>query len=153
MTGFLGEFSCAIDNKNRLRVPAALLKQLLPADMGRFVVNRGFEKCLVLYPISEWDRVFARINQLNTFKKENREFKRSFLRGATELTLDTADRVLIPRQLMEYADIENEVILAANGSIIEIWNPKVYDAMLSEDSDKYSDLAERVMGNEEINEL
>jgi MraZ protein len=153
MTGFLGEFSCAIDNKNRLRVPAALLKQLLPADMGRFVVNRGFEKCLVLYPISEWDRVFARINQLNTFKKENREFKRSFLRGATELTLDTAERVLIPRQLMEYADIENEVILAANGSIIEIWNPKVYDAMLSEDSDKYSDLAERVMGNEEINEL
>jgi MraZ protein len=153
MTGFLGEFSCAIDNKNRLRVPAGLLKQLLPADMGRFVVNRGFEKCLVLYPISEWDRVFARINKLNTFKKENREFKRSFLRGATELALDTAERVLIPRQLMEYADIENEVILAANGSIIEIWNPKVYDAMLSEDSDKYSDLAERVMGNEEIDEL
>ena len=153
MTGFLGEFSCAIDNKNRLRVPAGLLKQLLPADMGRFVVNRGFEKCLVLYPITEWDRVFARINKLNTFKKENREFKRSFLRGATELTLDTAERVLIPRQLMEYADIENEVILAANGSIIEIWNPKVYDAMLSEDSDKYSDLAERVMGNEEIDEL
>ncbi len=153
MTGFLGEFSCAIDNKNRLRVPAALLKQLLPADMGRFVVNRGFEKCLVLYPVTEWDRVFARINKLNTFKKENREFKRSFLRGATELSLDTAERVLIPRQLMEYADIENEVILAANGSIIEIWNPKVYDAMLSEDSDKYSDLAERVMGNEEIDEL
>jgi MraZ protein len=153
MTGFLGEFSCAIDNKNRLRVPAGLLKQLLPADMGRFVVNRGFEKCLVLYPISEWDRVFARINKLNTFKKENREFKRSFLRGATELALDTAERVLIPRQLMEYADIENEVILAANGSIIEIWNPTVYDAMLSEDSDKYSDLAERVMGNEEIDEL
>jgi MraZ protein len=153
MTGFLGEFSCAIDNKNRLRVPAGLLKQLLPADMGRFVVNRGFEKCLVLYPISEWDRVFARINKLNTFKKENREFKRSFLRGATELALDTAERVLIPRQLMEYADIENEVILAANGSIIEIWNPTVYNAMLSEDSDKYSDLAERVMGNEEIEEL
>ena len=153
MTGFLGEFSCAIDNKNRLRVPAGLLKQLLPADMGRFVVNRGFEKCLVLYPITEWDRVFARINKLNTFKKENREFKRSFLRGATELALDTAERVLIPRQLMEYADIENEVILAANGSIIEIWNPTVYDAMLSEDSDKYSDLAERVMGNEEIEEL
>jgi len=153
MTGFLGEFSCAIDNKNRLRVPAGLLKQLLPADMGRFVVNRGFEKCLVLYPITEWDRVFARINKLNTFKKENREFKRSFLRGATELALDTAERVLIPRQLMEYADIENEVILAANGSIIEIWNPTVYDAMLSEDSDKYSDLAERVMGNEEIDEL
>lgn len=153
MTGFLGEFSCAIDNKNRLRVPAALLKQLLPADMGKFVVNRGFEKCLVLYPITEWDRVFARINKLNTFKKENREFKRSFLRGATELSLDTAERVLIPRQLMEYANIENEIILSANGSIIEIWNPKVYDAMLSEDSDKYSDLAERVMGNEEIEEL
>ncbi len=153
MTGFLGEFSCAIDNKNRLRVPAALLKQLLPSDMGRFVVNRGFEKCLVLYPISEWERVFARINKLNTFKKEHREFKRSFLRGATELMLDSAERVLIPRQLMEYADIENEVILAANGSIIEVWNPKVYDAMLSEDSDKYSELAERVMGNEEIEEL
>lgn len=153
MIGLLGEFLCAIDNKNRLRVPAGLLKQLLPSDMGRFVVNRGFEKCLVLYPISEWDRVLARVNKLNTFKKENREFKRSFLRGATELTLDSAERVLIPRQLLEYADIENQVILAANGSIIEVWNPKVYDAMLSEDSDKYSDLAERVMGNDEIEEL
>jgi len=152
MAGFLGEFPCAVDNKNRLRVPTGLLKQLLPGDAGKFVINRGFEKCLVLYPASEWSRIFARINKLNTFKKENREFKRTFLRGATELVLDSAERILVPKQLMDYADIKDEVILSANGSIIEMWNPEHYDTLMSGDSDKYSDLAEKVMGNEEIEE-
>jgi MraZ protein len=141
MAVFLGEFPCAVDNKSRLRIPSGLLKQLLPADAGKFIINRGFEKCLVLYPLSEWERIFARINKLNTFKKENREFKRTFLRGATELVLDSAERMLLPKQLMEYADIKDEV-----------WNPKHYDELMSGDSDKYSDLAERVMGNDEIDE-
>ena len=152
MAAFLGEFPCAVDNKSRLRIPSGLLKQLLPADAGKFIINRGFEKCLVLYPLSEWERIFARINKLNTFKKENREFKRTFLRGATELVLDSAERMLLPKQLMEYADIKDEVVLSANGSIIEMWNPKHYDELMSGDSDKYSDLAERVMGNDEIDE-
>lgn len=153
MGGFLGEYLCAVDNKNRLRIPSALLKQLQPADYGRFIINRGFERCLVLYPISEWEKINERINKLNTFKKENRKFKRIFLRGATELPLDNVERILIPRQLLEYAGISNEVILAANGSIIEIWNPKRYEELMNEDSDHYAELAERVMGNEETEEL
>jgi MraZ protein len=125
---------------------------LLPADYGKFVINRGFEKCLVLYPVSEWERIFSRINKLNTFKKENRAFRRAFLRGATELVMDNAERILIPKQLLDYAGIVNEVILSANGNVIEMWNPAQYEALMSDDSDKYSDLAEKVMGNDEIEE-
>lgn len=153
MKSFLGEFICAIDNKNRLRVPAGLLKQLQPADQGKFIINRGFEKCLVLYTIAEWEKVFTRVNQLNTFKKESRAFKRSFLRGASELILDTTERIVVPKQLMEYATISNEVIISANGNVFELWNPEVYNSLINEDTEKFADLAERVMGDDEIEEV
>ncbi len=152
MAGFLGEFPVSIDDKGRLKLPASLKKQLDPAVNGRFVINRGFEKCLVLYPFDEWERITARVNKLNTFKKENREFVRFFYRGATELTLDNVDRMLFPKHLMEYAGIKGEAMLAARNKVIEMWNTENYEGMMAIDSDRFADLAERVMGDLEMDE-
>ncbi|GIV34259.1 MAG: transcriptional regulator MraZ [Chitinophagales bacterium] len=152
MAGFLGEYPCSIDNKGRVKLPAALKKQLDPAINGRFVVNRGFEKCLVLYPYDEWEKITARVNQLNTFNKQNREFVRYFYRGATELVLDSADRILLPKHLLEYGNIQNELLLAARINVIEIWNPQNYEKLMSMDSEQFEDLAERVMGDKNLND-
>jgi MraZ protein len=138
-----------MDAKGRIKLPAALKRQLDPASGGRFVINRGFEKCLVLYPSNEWEKLNARLNKLNLFEKKNRQFVRYFLRGATELTLDATDRLNIPNHLAEYADITKDLMLSARNNVIEVWNPKTYDELLSMDSDAFAKLAEDVMGDKD----
>ncbi len=146
MTQFLGEFECKLDAKGRLTLPSALMKQLSPTTQGKFVINRGFEKCLTLFPNDEWQKESAEVNKLNIYIKQNREFVRSFNRGATALELDGVNRVLIPKQLLDYAGVDKEVILSAFGNRIEIWNKSTYENLLNEEPEGYAKLAEEVMG-------
>ena len=97
MIQFLGEYNCKIDAKGRLRLPAQLLKQLGAEAAEGFVLNRGFEQCLVLYPRQAWDLISSDIQKLNQYVKKNRDFVRYFFRGATELDLDSNSRLLFPR--------------------------------------------------------
>lgn len=147
MSGLLGEHVCTLDSKGRLKLPSALKGQLAPEINGRFVVNRGFEKCLTLYPWDEWQKVSAKVNKLNTFEKKKREFARYFFRGATEVQLDAADRLLLPKLLTSYAGVEKELLLTARNNVIEIWNKDTYESLMAIDSDMFADLAEEVMGD------
>ncbi|MGI8893701.1 MAG: division/cell wall cluster transcriptional repressor MraZ, partial [Bacteroidia bacterium] len=112
-----------------------------------FVVNRGFEKCLVLYPFNEWTVISAEINQLNLYTKKNRDFVRYFYRGATELALDNTNRMLFPKQLIDYASIDKDVVLFAYSNRIEVWAKGLYDNLLTDEPEDFSQLAEDVMGN------
>jgi len=145
--GFLGEYEIKIDDKGRLRLPAGLKKQMSPAANGRFVVNRGFEKSLEIYPFDVWEKTRAKVEKLNNFNKKNRQFIRAFLGGATELVLDGADRINIPKHLLEYADITGDAILTPGKHTLELWNKKRYEAELDLDSDNFSELAESVLGD------
>jgi len=146
MTLFLGEFECKLDGKGRFILPTTLKKQI-PQEAGeKFVVNRGFEKCLVMYPRNEWDKISDEINKLNPYVKSNREFIRYFYRGATELSLDAAARLLLPKRLLEYGEIEKDIVLFAHTNKIEIWAQELYDDVLGSEPEDFADLAERVMG-------
>ncbi len=145
---FLGEFEIRLDAKGRIKLPVALKRQLGAAPDMRFVINRGFEKCLVMYPQEEWNSVSAKVNTLNTFKKKHREFVRYFYRGATEVASDRSDRILLPKQLLAYAGIQKEVILFGHTNKIEIWDKARYENVLSVDPDIYADLADEVMNDE-----
>lgn len=148
MQQLLGEYDCKIDAKGRMRMPASLLKQLESEDTNLFVINRGVEHCLTLYPKNVWEVISAKVNKLNQYIKKNRDFVRYFYRGATEVTPDSADRILLTKRLQEYAGIEKEVILLAINDRIEIWSKDGYEKMLAEEPDDFSDLAEDVWGNE-----
>lgn len=143
----LGEYECKIDAKGRMRMPSGLISQLEEAKNHTFVINRGFEKCLMLYPEEVWNRITAEINQLNLYNKKNRNFVRYFYRGAHEVTMDTADRILVTKRLLEYAGIEKDVILMAYNDRIEVWAKDEYDNLLEEEPDDFSDLAEDVLGS------
>jgi MraZ protein len=111
-------------------------------------VNRGFENCLTLYPYDVWGTVKAKIDTLNTFNKEQREFVRIFYSGATELVLDTGDRINISKQLLEYAGITKEVVLTPVKNYYEIWDSKTYNERMAKlNSASFEELAEKVMGN------
>lgn len=148
MTNFIGEFECKLDAKGRFSFPSSLRRQLSVLSEGRFVVNRGMEDCLVLYQQEDWDRVSAKVNKLNQFIKKNRMFVRRFNNGATPLELDGSSRLLLPKRLLEYAEISKKCVLFAYGDKIEIWSYEKYQQMMkSDDGDDYADLAEDVMGD------
>lgn len=150
----IGEFNVALDEKGRMRLPSALLRQLSPSSIGQeqyyeFVVNRGFEKCLTLYPKSVWDGISARLSRLNRFNDRNRAFVRSFYFGAAQITTDSADRVLIQKTLLDYAGISKEAVLMAMDDRIELWSPEQYAITANFDPNAFADLANQVMGGGE----
>lgn len=146
MQQFLGEFECKLDDKGRLRLPSQLLKQLGDSDAQTFVVNRGFEQCLALYPMAAWSEITKEINKLNMYVKKNRDFVRYFFRGATELSMDGNERINLPKSLLEYIGAEKEVVLFAYFDRIEIWSKSKYESLLDEEPTDFADLAEDVMG-------
>lgn len=146
MTRFLGEFDCKVDAKGRVRMPASLKKQLMPEAQNQLVVNRGFEKCLVIYPKNEWETISEEVNRLNLYVKKNRDFVRYFYRGATEMELDATDRFLLPKSLLEYAKVGKELVLFAYSNRIEVWDKSAYNKLLTDEPSDFADLAEEVMG-------
>jgi MraZ protein len=146
MSHFLGEFDCKLDAKGRIMVPAGLKKQLPGAETEGLVINRGFEKHLVIYTRKEWDKIVDDLNKLNQYEKKTREFIRYFTRGASELSLDSANRVLLPKQLLEYAGIGADVILSCQFNKIEVWAKDAYDQALDNEPENFANLAEEVMG-------
>lgn len=147
MASFIGEFDCKVDAKGRVMMPSGLRKQLDPESRETFVLNRGFEPCLVLYPKNVWTTISAEISKLNQYKKKNREFIRYFYRGATEISLDTTGRILFPKRLLTYAKISKEAVLFAYFDRIEVWDKATYDNLLTDEPEDFSNLAEEVMGN------
>ncbi len=152
MTNLIGEFECRIDVKGRFMLPAGLKKQIPPEAHDRFVINRGFEKCLVLYPNNVWKIISDEVSQLNLYNKKNRDFVRYFYRGASELLLDSVNRLLLPKQLVEYAGIGKEVVLFAFSNRIEIWAKEAYERLQINEPEDFSTLAEEVMGKKDNRE-
>jgi len=150
MLNLIGEYDCRLDQKGRIMLPSALKKQIPPEAMERFVINRGFENCLVLYPLNEWKVIIGEINRLNLYNRKNREFSRYFNRGATEIPLDGSNRLLLPKHLLEYAKIGKDIILFAYSNRIEVWAKDMYDQLMKNEPDDFAALAEEVMGKIQI---
>ncbi len=144
MTSFLGEYEVALDPKGRFLLPIGIRKQL-PEGIGeKFVINRGFENCLTIYPIATWNAISEKINRLNDFKPNVREFKRLFLNGATMIESDSVDRLLVPKQLMEFAGIKKDAVLSSQGNKLELWDKDTYYNYLRERVGGFSKLAAEV---------
>jgi MraZ protein len=147
MSNFLGEFDCKLDAKGRMMIPVGLKKQLPEAVNEGLVINRGFEKHLVIYTRKEWNKIVEDLSQLNQYEKKTREFIRYFTRGASEFSLDSAGRVLLPKSLLEYAGIDADVVLSCQFNKIEVWAEEAYNAQLDNEPENFANLAEEVMGN------
>ena len=101
MTSFIGDYPCKVDAKGRITLPSAFKKQMDPSVAGRFIVKKDiYEKCLVLYPLDEWQRQIQLLrSRLNPYNKTHNRFLREFSKGMIEATLDNNNRLLIPKRL------------------------------------------------------
>jgi MraZ protein len=147
MAGLVGEYEVKLDAKGRFMFPSHLRRQLSPAAQDRFMLNKGFEECLTLYPMNEWEKLSAKLSKINLFKPKNRMFYRLFHQGAKDISLDNAGRVLIPSSLMNRVGLNKEAMLIAYNDRIEIWDKSKYFDLIEESITDFADIADEVMGN------
>jgi len=145
MTFFTSEFESKLDAKGRLVLPARIKSQLPEGDSQELVIRRGFEPCLIVYPMVEFKKVFSKISGLSEFNEEYRKLQRNFLSGVVTVELDANGRFLIPRNMLTYAQLDKEVLLVGTGSKVEMWNRNVYEKHLIQDPGELSKLAEKYL--------
>lgn len=152
MNQLIGEYDCKMDTKGRVRIPTALIKQFgTDIENIELVINRGLNKNLVIFPKNVWEKKTNEINQrLNSFNIKHSTFSTLYLGGATPASLDASDRILISKRLIDYAQLEKQVVLLGKGESIELWDMKRYDELISMSADDYASLAEDVLGNLDI---
>ncbi|MEI8049669.1 MAG: division/cell wall cluster transcriptional repressor MraZ [Bacteroidales bacterium] len=148
MLELIGVQECKVDPKGRLMFPVALKSQLTEILGEGFVIKRSiFQKCLELYPRSQWNKEVKGVSRLNRFVKKNNDFIRVFMAGVREVQLDTNGRLLIPKDLVNFGEIKTDVVLASALNMIEIWDKDKYEMSILENQTDFSALAEEVMGN------
>jgi MraZ protein len=147
MTGLVGEFEVKLDAKGRFLFPSGLRKQLSPAAQENFMLNKGFEECLTLYPMNEWEKISEKLSKMNLFKPKNRMFYRLFHQGAKQVSFDNVGRIHIPVAHMERVGLEKDAMLIAYNDRIEIWDKSSYFEMIEGNMADFADLADEVMGD------
>ena len=148
MNNLIGSYECKVDVKGRLPIPSAMKKLLESSFKDGFVLKRSvFQPCLELYPLKEWEKVMSKINTLNRFKKKNNDFIRIFTAGVKPIEVDKIGRIQISKDLISYASLQKEVVLASAVNIIEIWDKELYEKMIQSQVGDFASLAEEVMGN------
>ncbi len=150
----IGTYNCKADAKGRLMLPAGLKKQMTPMLVDGFVLRRSvFQKCLELYPMTEWQLLMQKMNKLNRFKKKNNDFIRRFSAGARVVEVDATGRLLIPKDLTVFANISKEIVMSSSINIVEIWDKELYEQAIDDAALDFADLAEEVMGQDDEDEL
>ena len=124
---FIGEYSHSLDAKGRLIVPAKFREGL----GEHFIVTKGIDRCLYIYPRSEWEVFEEKLRQLPLANADARRFTRFFLSGAVECDVDNQGRIIIPQSLRNYAGLIKEVVSAGVGSRIEVWSKGILNATLT----------------------
>jgi MraZ protein len=130
-------------------LPGGLKKELTALLNDGFVIKKSvFYQCLELYPRTEWDKEMTGIDKLNRFVKKNVDFIRRFMAGVKPVDLDNSGRLLIPKDLMGFANISKDIVLTSQVNKIEIWDKASYDEVVGDDTIDFGTLAEDVMGDQ-----
>ena len=154
MINLIGTFECKADAKGRVMLSSAFKKQLSSVLQEGFVIKRAvFQPCLELYPMQEWNLMMAKVNKLNKFKKKNNDFIRRFTAGVKIVEIDATGRILIPKDLCDFAGIQKQIVMASSVNIVEIWDKDKYEKAIDDAALDFADLAEEVMGNTNEDEV
>ena len=122
---FTGEYTNSLDSKNRLNIPAKFRKALDPINDRTFILTRGFDQCLLLYPLNEWQEVEVQLSQLSSIRNRDRNFVRSITRHATPVQYDGQGRIQISEALINFSNFQKDVHVIGMIKKIELWNPSI----------------------------
>ena|SRR5690554_4651671 len=138
--GFINhEYASKLDAKGRLVLPSKLKAGIPETNGDTLVLMRYFEPCLTLFTMVEFNKIASRVAGLNDMKKENRNIQRNFFRRSVEVELDSAGRILIPKNMLQAVSIDKDVLVMGSGTRIEIWNPETYYEKYDMDDEELAD--------------
>jgi len=146
---FTGEFSYTVDAKGRVNIPSKFRKVLSVDNEDTFVITRGMDPCVWVYPIVVWQNIENDLKSLSSLSAINRTFVRNTVRYATPLTYDGQGRIQLTTNLINYADLDKKTLIIGMVNKIEIWNPdrlkEIDKKNMKIDSTAYDDLAEKII--------
>ena len=135
----MGEFHHNLDTKGRLILPDKIRENL----GEKFIITKGIDKCLFVYPLNEWESIIQKYRELpNT--KEARDFMRFFLSGASECEFDRLGRINISEPLLKYASLNRECVIIGVNERLEIWNKDLWDNFVLENEKNFSNIADHL---------
>ena len=137
---FIGEYHHTIDEKGRIIIPAKFRDEL----GSSFIVTRGIESCLFVYPNKNWEQICEKLNSLPFTRKDARVFNRFFMSGATNVELDKQGRINISSPLITHANLKKDCVVIGTGDRLEIWSKEKWEGFYSENSENLSDIAENL---------
>ena len=146
MSSFKGSDTYIVDAKGRVSIPSKMRKNIEPSANLTFVLTRGLEKCLYAYPLDEWKQLEETIRSLPQSNEKDRFFVRMLMQWSEEVQLDSQYRLLLPKSLTEFADIQKEVFFIGVLDHIELWNPEHFKRYIEGKKESYENVAEQVMG-------
>ena len=138
---FMGEYIHTIDGKGRLIIPAKFREAL----GEQFIVTKGLDHCLFVYPLGEWNTLEEKLRALPFTQPEARSFVRFFFSGATECELDKQGRILLPANLRDYAQLEKDLVLVGVSSRVEIWSETLWTEYSQQAESAYASAAESLV--------
>jgi MraZ protein len=145
MATFRGRYLNVLDHKGRLNIPSKLRKALSPDAQSTFVITRGLDGCISLYPLDEWMRIEAKLRSLPVSKENSRRFQRIMHLDSADAKLDSQGRIALPPELLKQAKITKEVVVFGILDRIELWNPKLFDEYFASSRQKYEEIAEDLL--------
>ncbi|MNZ47972.1 cell division protein MraZ [compost metagenome] len=138
---FMGEFQHSIDEKGRIIIPAKF-RDLLGTS---FVVTRGLDQCLFVYPMEEWGVMEQKLKALPLMKSDARAFTRFFFSGATECEWDKQGRVNLPGNLRQYAKLEKDCVILGVSNRVEIWSKDTWEQYFEQSEESFNEIAEKLV--------
>jgi len=141
MATFRGSYQHSIDHKGRISIPARFRKVLSGDASDTFIILRGLEACVALYPLDEWRRMEERLRSRSFHDEINRRFLRLMSLDLNEGTLDAQGRVALPPRLLAHAHLTKEAMVNGVVDHIEIWDPAGFEEYLKSSNRSYEDMA------------
>ena len=146
---FIGEYSYSLDTKGRVNIPAKFRQSLSEDNENTFVITRGMDSCIWIYPLTQWKMIENNLRNLSSLSKIHRSFVRNTARYASPSTYDKQGRIILTPSLIEYAGLDKELLIIGMVSKMEIWNPdrlkEVDLENINIDPTAYDDLADKVI--------
>ena len=146
---FIGEYSYSLDTKGRVNIPAKFRQSLSEDNENTFVITRGMDSCIWIYPLTQWKMIENNLRNLSSLSKIHRSFVRNTVRYASPSTYDKQGRIILTPSLIEYAGLDKELLIIGMVNKMEIWNPdrlkEVDLENIKIDPAAYDDLADKII--------
>jgi len=146
---FIGEYAYSLDSKGRVNIPAKFRQALSEDNENTFVIARGMDPCIWVYPLAQWKEIETNLRSLSSLSKIHRTFVRNTARYASPSTYDKQGRITLTPSLIVYAGLEKNALIIGMVNKMEIWNPVQLDKTDKEtikiDPAAYDELAEKII--------